>query len=75
MAQSPDTTRSQTFVIRVRRAARALRGQVVEVGTGAARLFDDLADATAFIRARVDQREDSAVECDARSKLAEKEQQ
>jgi hypothetical protein len=68
------TTRSQTFVIRLRRATRALRGQVLEVGTGAARLFDDLADAMAFIRARVDQREDSAVECDPRIKLAEKEQ-
>jgi len=46
------TTRSQTFVIRLRRAARALRGQVVEVGAGAARLFEDLGDAMAFIEAR-----------------------
>jgi hypothetical protein len=52
MAQPPDPTQSQTFVIRLRRAAKALRGQVVEVGTGAARLFEDLGDAMAFIEAR-----------------------
>ncbi len=53
MAQPPDATRSQTFVIRIQRDRQALRGQVVAVATGAARLFEDLADAMTFIRAQV----------------------
>ncbi len=53
MAHPPDAPRSQTFVIRVRPDRQALRGQVVAVATGAARLFEDLADAMAFIRAQV----------------------
>jgi hypothetical protein len=50
-----------------------LRGQVVAVADGATRLFDDFDDAMAFIRARVDQRDDPAFEREARSKLAEEE--
>lgn len=55
MAHPTDTTLSQTFVIRVRRDRQALRGQVVAVATGEARLFEDLADAMAFIRAQVEE--------------------
>lgn len=73
MAQPPDPTPSQTFVIRLHRERGTLRGQVVAVADGATRLFDDFDDAMAFIRARVDQREDPAFEREARSKLADEE--
>lgn len=53
MTRLPDATRSQTFVIRLQRDRQTFRGQVVAVATGETHLFEDLADAMAFIQARV----------------------
>jgi hypothetical protein len=56
----PDAPRSLAFVIRIRLDRQAMRGQVVDVADGATRLFEDLADAVTFIRARVARREPQA---------------
>ena len=40
---------TEAFVIRLQRTSGGVRGQVVAVETGAARLFEDLNDAMAFI--------------------------
>ncbi len=53
------------FVIRVHRAAGGVRGQVVAVATGLARMFDNLRDALAFIETQID-REDPPPEDGAR---------
>lgn len=73
MDPPPVVTRSLVFVFRVHRERGMLRGQVVAVADGATRLFDDFDDAMAFVRARVDQRDDPPFEREARSKLAEEE--
>jgi len=54
MTDPPHPNRPRAFVIRVHRDRHGLRGQVVAVESGASRLFDDLGDALAFIKAQVD---------------------
>ncbi len=42
-----------SFVIRLQRTGGGLRGHVIDVATGQGRVFTDLAEATAFIEARM----------------------
>ncbi len=51
--------RPRTFLIRIQRRDGGVRGQVVTVGTGATRLFDDLREAMAFIEARLAEDEEA----------------
>jgi len=55
MTDPPHPGRPRAFVIRVHRDRHGLRGQVVAVESGAARLFEDLGDALAFIKDQVDE--------------------
>jgi hypothetical protein len=57
MDHDSEPTRHLVFVIRIEHGRHGLRGQVAAVGSGASRLFSDLADAVTFIRAAIDDRE------------------
>ncbi len=60
----PETPK--TFVIRIEQVADGVRGKVVAVATGAAHLFDDLAEAMVFIRTEL-QGHEEPVEREGRS--------
>ncbi len=57
-----------TFVVRLQGGRVGIRGQVIEVGTGAARLFEDLEEVVAFIRARWWRSRKARVQAIARSR-------